>query len=97
MSVFILALIDIHDPDRYKLYEEAAAEIFAREEVKVHAVDDSPYFAGDIKAGRIVLLEFKDKEHRKAFFQTPDYIEAGKHRDAASEIRTIAFDRFAGF
>ena len=97
MSVFTLALIDIHDAERYQLYADKAAEIFTREKVKVHAVDDSPYFMGDIKAGRVVLLEFNDKAHRKAFFQLPDYIEAGKHRDAASTIRTIAFDRFTGF
>jgi len=96
MGVFTLALIDIHDRERYRLYEDKAAEIFMREKVKVHAVDDAPYFLGDLKAGRVVLLEFNDKDHRKSFFELPDYIEAGKDRDAAANLRTIAFDRFTG-
>ena len=47
-----------------------------------------------MKADKVVLLEFKDRDHFKHFFSQADYIEAAKVRDAASSISATVFERF---
>jgi len=94
MSLFLYAQMEINDRERYKLYMNAAGPIFMREGVKVHAADDNPKPSSpEMKVDKVVLLEFRDKAHMKAFFMLPDYIEAGKDRDASTIMKTMMFER----
>ncbi|WP_026941829.1 DUF1330 domain-containing protein [Hellea balneolensis] len=98
MSVFVLAQFQIHDPSGYAKYVEIATPIFMREGVKVLANDEAPQpITPGQKTDKVVLLEFRDHDHYKHFFTQPDYIEAAKHRDAASTITAMQFKRFEGF
>jgi len=49
-----------------------------------------------LKVDKAVLLEFRDDAHYKHFFTQPDYMAAAKHRDAASTITAMKFERFEG-
>ena len=96
MSVFVFAKFAIHDFEGYQRYVELSTPIFIREGVKVLGNDMSPvHLSSDMKADKAVLLEFRDDAHMDAFFKLPDYIEAAKHRLAASKMSGIKFERFA--
>jgi len=75
---------------------ELATPIFIREGVNILGNDMSPVaLTPDMQADKIVLLEFRDDAHMDAFFKLPDYIEAAKHRLAASKMSGVKFERFA--
>jgi len=97
MSTFVLAHFQIHDREGYAKYVDLATPIFIREGVKVLANDEAPVpMSPGLKIDKTVLLEFRDKAHCKHFFSQPDYLEAAKHRDAASIITAMRFERFTG-
>jgi len=97
MSIFVLAQFKIHNRDGYERYVELATPIFIREKVKIHASDDAPIaMTPDMEFDKVVLLEFRDDSHRKNFFALEDYNEAAKHRNAASTLSAICFNRFTG-
>jgi len=97
MSLFVLAHFQIHDRAGYQRYVDLATPIFIREKVKVLANDEAPVpISPGLKADKAVLLEFRDKDHYTHFFSQPDYMEAAKHRDAASVITAMRFERFTG-
>jgi len=95
MPTFVFAKFAIHDRPGYEHYVTTATPIFMREKVIVHASDNAPQaLSPDMKADKVVLLEFKDRDHFKHFFSQADYIEAAKVRDAASSISATVFERF---
>ena len=97
MSIFVLAHFQIHDRAGYARYVDLATPIFMREGVKILANDEAPVpISPGLKVDKAVLLEFRDKAHYKHFFTQPDYMEAAKHRDAASTITAMQFERFSG-
>lgn len=97
MSIFVLAHFQIHDKAGYAKYVELATPIFMREGVKVLGNDEAPVpITPGLKVDKAVLLEFRDVAHYKDFFSQPDYMEAAKHRDAASTITAMRFERFVG-
>lgn len=97
MSQFVFAFFEIHDRERYERYMHAAGPIFAREGVKVLANDEAPRpVTPGLKADKAVLLEFRDRDHMRAFFQLEDYIQAGKDRDASTTMNIIQFERWEG-
>jgi len=97
MSTYVFAKFKIHDRAGYDRYVELATPIFMRENVKIHGSDDAPKpITPDMAADKAVLLEFRDEAHYVHFFSQPDYIAAAKHRDAASTISAIKFERFTG-
>ncbi len=95
MSKFILAHFKIHDPAGYQRYVELATPIFMREGVKILGNDEKPVaMTPDMETDKVVLLEFRDDAHLKNFFALPDYMEAAKHRDLASTLSAVKFDRY---
>jgi len=96
MSIFVFAQFQIHDKVGYAKYVELATPIFMREGVNVLGNDEAPMaLSPGLKVDKAVLLEFRDMAHYKHFFSQADYIAAAKHRDAASTITAIQFERFA--
>ena len=95
MTKLLLAKFQIHDKAGYARYVELATPIFMREGVRILGNDEAPVaMTPDMKADKIVLLEFRDALHMKAFFELPDYIAAAEHRNAASTLSATTFERF---
>ena len=96
MSTFVLAHFIIHDQAGYDRYVELATPIFMREGVKILANDTAPVaMTPNMKADKVVLLEFRDDAHYAQFFALEDYAAAAKHRNAASTLSAVKFERFA--
>jgi uncharacterized protein (DUF1330 family) len=85
MSSYFVALIDIHDPQRYDEYLAGYDEIFARYKGQVIAVEDNPRaLEGKWPAGRTVLIRFPDDRELRRWYESPEYQELAAHRRAAS-------------
>jgi uncharacterized protein (DUF1330 family) len=88
MSVYAVALIDIHDRDGYGRYEQGFMDIFSRHEGRLLAVDESPSpLEGEWPWTRTVLIEFPDEEKLQAWYGSADYQALAQHRFGAAEAR----------
>ena len=86
MTVYCVALIDIHDRDRYDTYRLGFRDIFDRFSGKMLSVEEAP----DVREGgnwpytRTVLMAFPDAPSFDAWYNSPDYQALAKHRHAAA-------------
>jgi uncharacterized protein (DUF1330 family) len=96
MSHYLCAMFNVHDWDLYNRYAERSAPIFIREGVKVLAADNNPRIdsVDNVSADRVVLLEFRDKNHMKHFFSLEDYQEVAKDRLNSSTGTVMNFEPF---
>lgn len=90
MTVYAIATITIHDPERYAVYGAGFMEIFNRHGGKLLAVDDAPVvLEGEWPHTRTVLIEFPTAEALDAWWWSPEYRALAEHRHAAS-VASIA-------
>lgn len=86
MAAYILAQVEVKDPEGYEDYKALASACIEKyggkyltRGGKVEALE------GKGPGRRVVLLEFADLEAAKAFYYSPEYQEAAKIRQANSE------------
>ncbi len=85
MTCYFTALINIHNPDRYKQYLEGYDEIFYKYNGKVLAVDEKPgLLEGSWPSKRTVIIEFPDEVELRRWYESEEYQFIASHRKAAS-------------
>ena len=88
-KAYVVAEINVTDPDVYRRYAAAAGPIVARHggTYLVRGGATVPV-EGDPPAGRIVLIEFHNLAAAKAFEASPDYlaVAALRHKAATSRV-----------
>ena len=90
MSSYFIALINIHDPQRYEQYLEGFDEVFEKYHGKVIAVEDNPrILEGNWPAGRTVVIKFSDDSELRKWYDSDEYQTLAKRRKEAS-IANIA-------
>lgn len=90
MSSYFLALIDIHDPERYEQYLAGFDAVFEKFKGQVVSVEDNPkVLEGNWPAARTVLIRFPDEQELRRWYESPDYQELARHRREAS-VASIA-------
>lgn len=87
MSYYLVASIDIHDPETYEIYIEKATAAFAPFVAKQTIV--SPLFEQPIvfegeAPGHLLVTEFESIEDIQNFYHSPGYQEAITYRNAAA-------------
>ncbi|MCB1448709.1 MAG: DUF1330 domain-containing protein [Nitratireductor sp.] len=81
-----IAHVDVHDPERYKLYVEGARQAFIDHDARFIARGgEHELLEGDIGGARHVIIEFKDLATARACWNSPVYQAAREHRLAASK------------
>ena len=90
MPAYIIALINIKDPEKYQEYVKRAGPAGAKygSRFVVRGGAKTP-LEGDIPFQRIVVNEFKDVETAKKFYNSPEYQEARKHRLGAADFNMV--------
>jgi len=87
-AAYVVAEIEVTDPDAYKLYTARTPGVIAahggRFVVRGGAVDAKE---GQPPAGRVVLIEFPDMAAARRFYDSADYREILPLRQAASRGR----------
>ena len=90
MPAYVIAYADIHDPDAYARYREAAAESIAAHGGRYLARGgELDVLEGDWRPPRVVLIEFDDLETARRWYDSPEYGEAKRRREAAADMRLV--------
>ena len=93
MSAFVIAEIEVTDPDLYEEYRKAAASTVAahggRYIVRGGAAE---CLEGGWIPRRIVVLEFASLEKAKAWWASADYASAKGKRQRSARTRMIAVE-----
>ncbi len=96
LSSYFLARINIHDEQEYEKYLARVDEVFAKFKGKYLAVDPSPAaLEGTPGAGRIVLIEFPNREELLRWYHSPEYQAILKHRLAAADCEAVILSGLA--
>lgn len=90
MAAYIIAQINVTDPEKYQEYAKraapAAAKYGGRYLVRGGAKQT---LEGDIPFSRLVVAEFEDAEAAKRFYHSPEYREARRHRLGAADFNMV--------
>ncbi|MGH7103023.1 MAG: DUF1330 domain-containing protein [Acetobacteraceae bacterium] len=92
MKAYLLAEIEVTDPETYKQYMPlAAAAITAFGGRYLVRGGEAEPLEGDHAPRRTVLLEFDSLEHAREFFHSPQYQRAAAIRRTCSRGRIVLF------
>ena len=88
MAVYMILEADVHDPEAYEIYKQAAPQYVARHggEYCVRG-GESTVFGGDWQPGRVVILKFPSRAAYDAFMDDPDYRPWREKREAMTTIK----------
>jgi uncharacterized protein (DUF1330 family) len=90
MPAYVVAYADIHDPDAYAHYREAAGESIAAHGGRFLARGgDIEVLEGDWSPRRVVLIEFADLDAARRWYDSPEYGEAKRRREGAADVRLV--------
>lgn len=92
MSAYLMAMMDIQDPDGYEEYRERVPALIAKHGGRyIVRGGTADVTEGSWPTGRLVVLEFPDYAAAQAFVADPEYqpIAAIRHRTATSHIWLI--------
>jgi uncharacterized protein (DUF1330 family) len=90
MPAYVIAMMQIHDPETYRKYTDRTPPTVKKHKGKfltrgeiVTTLEGEPY------TDRMVILEFPSKAHVEAWITDPDYQEATEFRYASSKMRML--------
>ena len=90
MSVYLVCMVRVDDPETYKNYTAHSPDVINRYGGRfivrggpVEAIEGAPY------NDRLVIVEFPSKEVAKAFYKSKDYQKIIGFRHQASESRFL--------
>lgn len=93
MPAYVLAMIDVRDPDTYRKYTDRSPDAvnrhggtFLARGRSVETLEGEPYDQ------RLVLLKFPSSEKAAAWFNDPDYQSVAGFRRAAAVSRILLID-----
>ena len=91
MSAYIIAQVDVNDPQQYEQYKVLSSKAIAAHGAEIcirgGAVE---VLEGDWSPGRLVLLKFPDMAAARAFYDSAEYQLARQARAGAATMRMIA-------
>ncbi len=91
MAAYIIVETDIHDPEQYELYKQAApGAVTAGGGRFVARGGELAVLEGDWQPKRLVLLEFEDLAAAKRFYDSPEYQQAKRLREGAADLKMVA-------
>jgi uncharacterized protein (DUF1330 family) len=90
MPAYIIALVNITNPEKYQEYAKRAGPAGAKYggKFRVRGGAKTP-LEGNIPFQRIVVNEFKDVETAKKFYNSPEYQEARVFRQGAADFHMV--------
>jgi uncharacterized protein (DUF1330 family) len=93
MAAYIIAKIEITDPEKYKTYVAATPPVIARFGGKFIArAGETITLEGPEEKRRVVLLEFPSLDKAKEFYDSTEYREVKKLREGAAVVHIVAIE-----
>lgn len=96
MTVYALAQLRIHDPERYGRYMARFMPVLEKYNGKLLAADESPrVLEGQWwDRNKVVLMEFADKDAFRAWATSPEYSEIAEDRQAGADAVVLLIKGF---
>ena len=85
MTAYVIADIDVHDPDTYRKYAalvQATLDPFGGRFLVRGGPSET--LEGDWQPRRVVVLQFPSADHAHGWYESPDYVKAMEIRHRAS-------------
>ena len=93
MSAYVIAEIDLHDPEQYARYVAAVpATLAAHGGRLIGRGAELTVLEGDWAPERVVLLEFADIDAARRWYASEEYTQARQLREGAATLRLVAFE-----
>ena len=93
MPAYVIVETDVHDPEQYQRYRDAAQVTVAAEGGRfLVRGGDLAVLEGDWEPKRLVVLEFEDLETATRWYDSDDYGEAKRLRENAATLRVVAVE-----
>lgn len=93
MPVFAIFIRDrMHDLEEFKTYSQKSALARAGHTMKAHVFYGAVRVLEGPDVDGVVVVEFPDREAAMAWYESPAYQEARKHRLKAADYRVILVD-----
>ncbi|MBJ7474670.1 MAG: DUF1330 domain-containing protein [Betaproteobacteria bacterium] len=90
MSAYLVALITVTNQEKFLEYATLSAATAERYGAKfVIRGRDIEVVEGEMPHSRVVILEFKDKNMAKVFFDSPEYAQAKEVRREACDFHAF--------
>lgn len=90
MSAYIIAQVDVTDPEQYAQYKELSSQAIAAHGAEVCVRGGSvEVLEGDWVPTRVVVLRFPDMAAARAFYDSAEYRRARQARAGAATMRMI--------
>lgn len=91
MPAYVIVETDIHDPEQYEQYKQAAPGAVSAGGGRFMARGgEVAVLEGDWQPTRLVLLEFPDLDAAKRFYESSEYQEAKRLREGAAHLNMVA-------
>lgn len=93
MSAYVIASIDVIDPETYKGYSERAPATIKKYGGRYLARGgETATLEGEGNTARRVIIEFDSVEAAKTWYDSPEYQEARSRREGAAVASIIALE-----
>ena len=88
MAAYLVALVDVTDPDAYREYAKRAGAAAEKNGIKFMARGGRTVsLEGAAPPGRVVIVPFENMEAAQAYYDSTDYQDAKAYRDGAAEAQ----------
>lgn len=89
MAAYILADVDVTDPEQYAEYRKLSTAAFLAHGVKPLARGGATTRLEGREPGRIVVLPFDSVAAARAFYDSPEYQKARSAREGAAVMNMV--------
>ncbi|GAC1408526.1 MAG: DUF1330 domain-containing protein [Chloroflexota bacterium] len=89
MPAYLIAIVDVKDPEEFEIYRAAAPESTAKYGGKYVARGGKfEVLEGEASLNRVSIVEFESIEKAKAWWSSPEYekIKSHRHKSATTTI-----------
>lgn len=97
MPAYMIAQIEIHDPDEYQNYLKGFMPIFERYNGRllVTSSKELHVLEGNWEFPRVVLMEFPSVDLAQSWINDPDYQKLARHRHQSARANLILVEGHA--
>ena len=93
MAAYLIARVEVTNPNAYENYKKLAAEAIAKYEGRYLARGgDMETLEGDEESRRLVIVVFPTLEQAKTFYDSPEYARAKAAREGAANGQFVIVD-----
>ncbi len=97
MKGYIIAQVDVQDPEAYEAYRSRTAAIIAQYGCRfLVRGGDVEVLEGEQRRNRVVVLEFPSRAAARTFYESPEYQAIIPLRTRASDADLLLVEEYVG-